>query len=132
MDKARICKVSVADFSSEVRSPVLSICEVSDRGLVFTSAAIFEIGHSIELGLHVRYQEGPAPSLCDPVRSEFLTCEGQVVGCMLCAGADGLPMFEVTLLFTGFQKGDNEAFVRFTRMACPMDSLLREEAVGLN
>jgi len=75
MDKARICKASVADFSVEVRSPVLAICQVTDRGVVFTSVEGFEIGDSIELGFHVRYHDeavGPAP-----VQSEFITCEGQ-------------------------------------------------------
>jgi hypothetical protein len=128
MDKARVSKASVADFSPEVQSPVLSICQVTDRGLVFTSAEVFEIGHGVELGFHVRYHEELIPSR---VRSEFITCEGQVVGCMLCAGADGLPVYEVTLLFTGFKRGDSQALASFTQLR-PADSLLHREALGLN
>jgi len=140
MDKARICKASVADFSAEVRSPVLAICQATDRGVVFTSAESFEIGASIELGFHVRYHdEEGGPAL---VQSEFITCEGQVVGCMLCAGRDGLPLFEVTLLFISFKRGDSQSLVRFTQLedqarqsssAAPdLASHPHREALGLN
>ena len=140
MDKARICKASVADFSAEVRSPVLAICQVTDRGVVFTSAEGFEIGDSIELGFHVRYHDDEGGSAS--VRSEFITCEGQVISSMLCAGPEGLPLFEVTLLFISFKRGDSQALARFTQLedrarrasSTTPDSVAyqRREAVGLN
>jgi hypothetical protein len=144
MDKARIWKVSVSDYSAEVRSPVVAICQVTERGVVFTSSEDFEVGDSIELGFHVRYHEEPHPPEARPTtRSEFIKCEGQVVGSILCAGRDGLPIYEVTLLFTAFERGDSHALVRYSELesharrpqtgdAPPSAPSLPSESVGLN
>ena len=119
MDKPRIWKASIADYSLSVRSPVLAISQVTDRGVVFTSAEDFEVGASMVLGFHVRFHQDDGAAGAgqkDEVRSEFITCEGQVVGSMLCAGGDGLPVYEVTLLFTGFERGDSRTLARFSQL----------------
>jgi hypothetical protein len=136
MDNLRICKASIADYSVEVRSPVLAICQVTDRGVIFTSAEDFEVGDSIVLGFHVRFHEEAAlVAVQKPeVRNEFITCEGQVVGSMLCAGADGLPVYEVTLLFTGFQRGDSRTLAQFSQLeqSSPLRPASVQESAGLN
>lgn len=126
-------KPSCGDFHCEISSPVLRILQVNDRGVVLESREDYEIGSTIELGFHVNF---PADSLEDHGRvnrTEFISGEGLVVGCQLCASAEGALVHEVTLLFTGISERDCQALRRFTRLQdgelMMMDS---PEFVGLN
>lgn len=131
MDKAGVCKVSVGDFAAEIRPPVLSICEVMEKGLIFTSSGSFEVGDSIELGFHLCWREEGMEERGR--RDEFFTCEGQVASCLLCAGVDGLPVFEVTLLFTEAPSVESQRLAHCARRGhAPVDCLLRGAGTGLN
>lgn len=104
-------KTSCGDFHCEISSPVLGILQVNDQGVVIESRESFEIGSTIELGFHVQYHAG-----VDPTRNEFITGEGIVVGCKLCASEDGSPVHEVTLMFSSMSARDCRALRRFKRL----------------
>ena len=78
----------------EADSPLLSVANVTDSGLVLFSRQNFDVGSQLRMGLHVRLKNrGSAAS-----RSHFVDVEGFVVNS--CARtARGRTMFEVTLLF---------------------------------
>ena len=112
----RRCKASCGDFHCEISSPVLRILQVNDRGVVFESREAFEIGSTIELGFHVQYHVDAKAEHPRLERNEFITAEGVVVGSALCAGEDGAPIHEVTLLFSSMSARDCRALRRFTRL----------------
>ncbi|MEM7011292.1 MAG: hypothetical protein AAF585_07400 [Verrucomicrobiota bacterium] len=94
---------------------MLRILQVNDRGVVFESREAFEIGSMIELGFHVQYHvDGSSNSRL--ARNEFITGDGMVVDCNLCASKNGEPVHEVTLLFSEISPRDCRALRRFKRM----------------
>ncbi|MFT5465160.1 MAG: hypothetical protein ACI8UO_000247 [Verrucomicrobiales bacterium] len=109
-------KTSCGDFHCEISSPVLRILQVNDRGVVFETRQSFEIGASIKLGFHVRFTVGASEAKVDPARNEFISGEGLVVDCKLCAAEDGSSIHEVTLLFSSMSPRDCRALRRFKRL----------------
>lgn len=93
-----------------IRSPVLRLLLVSDKGMVFESNTSFAIGCSVELAVHVQSQRGNHRRASRPpgARSELITSEGVVVCCAPHApsAVDGSPVFEVTLLFSSVRTQD--------------------------
>ena len=89
----------------------------------------------IGLGFHVQYHVDGSQTDSRLARNEFISGEGMVVGCKLCAGEDGAPVHEVTLLFSTMSPRDCRALRRFTRME-ESEQLLVDEPLaaefGLN
>lgn len=78
----------------EVGSPLLSIANVTHRGLVLFSRQNLEVGSQLRLGLHVRLKGRDERNS----HSHFIDVHGFVVGSSL-HSARGNTLFEITLLY---------------------------------
>lgn len=130
----RAHKSSCSDYHREVSSPVLRVVQVTEKGVIFESREAFEIGSWIELGFHIQPPNpNGKPASGRLPESAFISTEGMVVSSSYCAGSDGMPVHEITLLFGEMSDSDKETLLRYTRGESPKKQSVEEESfVGLN
>ncbi len=90
----RRAKPSAADWSKSASPPVTGLLAIHDRGLIFESSQPFEVAARLQLGFHL-----PPIDHSNRDTPRFVTVEGSVVSCLLCASECGSPVYEIALLF---------------------------------
>jgi len=91
-------------------TPLLSLVNVSQQGVIFRSRENFDVGCQIRLGLHVRFRDardGGSPLPSAKPHSHFVDTLGFVVSSQIHT-IDGRTFFQVTLLFDGLSAEDHE------------------------
>ena len=84
--------------------PDIELVRVTQRGMVFRSQQMFDLGDTLSIGIHLEVAPNTAASP-DP-RADFLKVEGAVVACQMVSWGGIDRRFEITVLFQSIAEND--------------------------
>ncbi len=85
--------------------PDIELIRVTQRGMVFRSHQLFDLGDTLSIGIHLEVaQDGPQST--GGKRADFLKVEGAVVACQMVSWGGIDRRFEITVLFQSVAEND--------------------------